>query len=401
MDRMPQTPPTTNAPGQTASPPGGARAGGGRTPPRVLHVISRLGTGGMELALARIVVGLAARGMMNSVVCLMGDETVPGLTDASVRIYRMHSTPGEVGLFLRLRKVIAEFRPTVINAWNWGAWPDVALARLLVLPRPALVFGFHGLTSPLGDLPLPRRLAMPVLARATTRLLTVSQAAAEVMSKMLKVPVSRIAVIPNGVDTERFSPSAERPVSKGVVVGTAGSLTPVKNQAMLVKACSALADRGLDVELRIAGEGPERDRLVQLAESRGLGRRMVLMGHVADVPAFLRELDIFVLPSLSEAHPNALLEAMACGLACIGTRVGGVPEVLEEGRCGLLVESGDTGGLVSAMAALAGDVNGRRELGVVARERVRRAYGLDKMIEAYAALYEGLARGSRRHEGVQ
>ena len=108
-----------------------------------------------------------------------------------------------------------------------------------------------------------------------------------------------------------------------------------------------------------------------------------------------------MLPSLSEAHPNALLEAMACGLACIGTRVGGVPEVLDEGRCGLLVDSGDTGGLVSAMAALAGDANGRRELGVVARQRVRRAYGLDKMIEAYAALYEGLARGSRRPGGVQ
>ncbi len=125
------------------------------------------------------------------------------------------------------------------------------------------------------------------------------------------------------------------------------------------------------------------------------------MGHVADVPAFLRELDIFVLPSLSEAHPNALLEAMACGLACVGTRVGGVPEVLEERRRGLLVNAGDTGGLANAMAALAIDVDRRRGLGVLARERVCRAYGLDKMVEAYAALYEGLACGSRRPEGAR
>jgi glycosyltransferase involved in cell wall biosynthesis len=349
----------------------------------------------MELVLARIANSLLGLEVQSTIICLKGEADIADRFDPGVRIYCMHTGANDLSLPWRLRRLIREVKPTVIHARNWGAWPDVAMARLLVRPRPALVFSFHGLTSSLGDIPLPRRLAMPVLARATTRLLTVSQAAAGVMSKMLKVPVSRIAVIPNGVDTELFSPSGERPVSKGVVVGTAGSLTAVKNQAMLVEACSALADRGLDVDLRIAGEGLERDRLVQLAESRGLGRRMVLMGHVADVPAFLRELDIFVLPSLSEAHPNALLEAMACGLACIGTRVGGVPEVLEEGRCGLLVESGDTGGLVSAMAALAGDVNGRRGLGVVARERVRRAYGLDKMIEAYAALYEGLARGSR------
>ena len=372
-----------------------------QTQTHILHVVPMLGPGGMELALSRVVNALVARGQRHSVVCLKGEADIADRFDPGVEIHCMHTGVNDLSLPWRLRRVIREVRPTVIHARNWGAWPDVAMARLLVRPRPALVFSFHGLTSSPGDIPLPRRLAMPVLARATTRLLTVSQAAAGVMSRMLKVPVSRIAVIPNGVDTERFSPSGERPVSKAVVVGTAGSLTAVKNQAMLVKACSALADRGLDVELRIAGEGPERDRLVQLAESRGLGRRMVLMGHVADVPAFLRELDIFVLPSLSEAHPNALLEAMACGLACIGTRVGGVPEVLDEGRCGLLVESGDTGGLVSAMAALAGDANRRRGLGVVARQRVRRAYGLDKMIEANAALYEGLARGSRRPEGVQ
>jgi glycosyltransferase involved in cell wall biosynthesis len=368
--------------------------------PHVLHVVPMLGLGGMELALSRVVNALVARGQRHSVVCLKGEADTAVCFDPSVRVYCMHAGTNDLSLPWRLWRLIREVKPSVVHARNWGAWPDVAMARLLVRPRPPLVFSFHGLTE-VGPMPWKRRLAYRVLARMTTRMLTVCEAARISLAELTGLSPERIGVIPNGVDTNRFSPGAERPVRKGVVVGTAGSLTAVKNQAMLVEACSALADRGLDVDLRIAGEGPERDRLVQLAESRGMGRRMALMGHVSDVPAFLRELDIFVLPSLSEAHPNALLEAMACGLACIGTRVGGVPEVLDEGRCGLLVDSGDTGGLVSAMAALAADVNRRRGLGIVARERVRRAYSLDKMIEAYAALYEGLTRRSRRTEGVQ
>jgi glycosyltransferase involved in cell wall biosynthesis len=124
-----------------------------------------------------------------------------------------------------------------------------------------------------------------------------------------------------------------------------------------------------------------------------------LTGRVSDIPSFLRDLDIFVLPSLGEAHPNALLEAMACGLPCVGTRVGGVPEAMEEGRCGLLIDAGDAQGLVSATSRLAGDADLRRELGLAARQRVCLAYSLDKMIEAYAALYSGYSRRSRPSDG--
>jgi glycosyltransferase involved in cell wall biosynthesis len=368
----------------------------------VLHVVPRLGVGGMELALSRVANALVARGQRHSVVCLTGDADITERFDPSVRIYCMHAGSNDLSLPWRLWRLFREVNPTVIHARNWGAWPDTAIARLLLYPGPPLVFSFHGVTTTHRP-PWRRRAAFRVLAMVSTKILTVSQASRRILHEVFGLPLRRIEVIPNGVDTQKFSPGVPRPADGRMIVGTVGSLTAVKNQAMLIRAfaSAAAADPGRQWELRLAGRGPLRDELAGLAGSLGVGGRVRFVGHTDDVPGFLRELDVFVLSSDSEQHPNALIEAMACGLPCVATDVGGVREALDKGRCGLLVDAGDTGGPVNAMAALAADVNRRRGLGVVARERVRLAYSLDKMIEAYAALYEGLERRSRRPEGAQ
>jgi glycosyltransferase involved in cell wall biosynthesis len=118
-----------------------------------------------------------------------------------------------------------------------------------------------------------------------------------------------------------------------------------------------------------------------------------LGGHVSDVASFLSQLDVFVLPSRSEAHPIALLEAMGCGLPCVGTRVGGIPEVLDDGNAGLLVADDDESSLGEVLAELAGDPDMRARLGRAARERVCRRYSLDAMIDRYVRLYEDLTGG--------
>ena len=121
------------------------------------------------------------------------------------------------------------------------------------------------------------------------------------------------------------------------MVGTVGNLTPVKNHLLLVEAFAGAVRQGLDAQLQIAGQGPMGHAVRDRATALGMADRVQLVGQVRDVPQFLGQLDLFVLSSASEAHPNALLEAMATGLPCVATAVGGVPEVLREGA-GVVVD---------------------------------------------------------------
>ena len=360
-------------------------------PIHVLHVVPTLGRGGMELALARIVRGLPGPAFTHSVVCLTGDAVIGDEFESATPIYCVHGESGSIRSLSRLRRLLASTRPSLIHARNLSAWPDVALVRLTLRNRPPLVLSFHG-TDHAGPLPLRRRLLGAITGLSATRLLTVSASARNFLARSLGLRARRITIIPNGIDTRRFVPGiGEARSNQSVVVGTVGNLSPVKNQSLLVRACAELLASGVPIELRIAGEGPERGRLTELAASLGISKSTHLLGHVIDVPGFLQRLDLFVLSSDSEAHPNALIEAMGCGLPCLASRVGGIPDVLIDDSVGRLFDRGDLQGLVTAMRELITAPETRAALGRAARKRVEEHYGLDDMIRRYASLYSEVA----------
>jgi len=363
----------------------------GPKPLHVLHVISTLGAGGTELTMARVIRGLRSP-MRHSIACLRGPchigEYLPGETD----IHCLDARPNEPQLPLRLARLMRAVRPSVVHARNWGAWPDTAVGRLLARPAPPLVFSFHGQgDSP--SVPLRRRLASRVLVRMTTHLFTLSEQSRRMLAAVWGWPAGRVEVIPNGVDTERFSPG-DAPRSSGrLAVGMVGNLRAVKNHALAIRACAQLAGRGVDLELRLAGTGPLRDNLAALAASLGFGDRLKPAGSVADVPDFLRRLDVFLLTSDSEQHPNSLTEALACGVASIATRVGCVEELLDGGRCGRIVPPGDVEALTAALAEVLAGPSLRRQYTSAGREHVVAHYSLDRMLRAYEAMYRRLAGG--------
>ena len=343
--------------------------------------------------MAKVIRGLEGPSLRHSVVCLKGEAEIADRLPGGTEVYCLHSWPNEVRLPERLARLIRKVRPTVIHARNWGAWPEVSIARLVALPVVPLILSFHGLGRA-GYEPRRRRWASWLLARAATHLMTVSNESRRMLAERWGWPADRTEVIPNGVDTERFRP-AEHPRQVGrLVVGTVGNLRAVKNHAMLVRAAAAVAADGADLEVCIAGEGDQRGLLTQLAEGMGFDERLKLPGHVADVPGFLRDLDVFVLSSDSEQHPNALNEAMACGLPCIATRVGSVPELLDEGRCGMIVMPGDELALAVGLRDLAADAARRARLGAAARQRACSEYSLSRMVEAYGRMYRRLSNGS-------
>jgi glycosyltransferase involved in cell wall biosynthesis len=353
----------------------------------VLHIFPTLGIGGMELVMSRVVRELTWQGIRHSVVCLKGEPTIRDRFADSVPIYCMHAKPNDLTVPWRLWQLLRSVQPTVIQALNWSAWPDVALARLALPNPPPLIFGFHGLDIS-GPMPFRRRLASQLLAGITTKMFTVSEASKRLLIEHVGLPKNRVDVIPNGIDTTQLCPPNNVSKNNGtIVIGTVGSLSPVKNQSLLIRACAQLLKTGAHVDLCLAGEGSERPRLTQLTKSLGIGDHVHLLGHIEDIPGFLQNLDIFVLPSNSEAHPVALLEAMACELPCVATSVGGVAEILDYGRFGRVVKPEDEAGLVCAIAELAKNQKLRYILGRTARNRVCEEYSSHQMINAYSSMY--------------
>ena len=347
------------------------------------------------MGMAKVIGGLADGRMRHSVVALFGEPEIAERLPASVGVYCMRAWSNEPALPWRLGRLIRRVRPTVIHARNWGAWPDTAAARLLGSPRAPLILSFHGLGKA-GYMPLRRRMASWALARMATGLFTVSNQSKELMVARWGWPRHKVEVIPNGVDTGRFRPGDKVQNGQRVIVGTVGNLRPVKNHALLIQACADLVRRGVDLEVRIAGEGEERENLTSLAESLGMTDRVALVGRQEDVPGFLHGLDVFVLSSDSEQHPNALNEAMACGLACVATRVGCVEELLDEGRCGKIVPPGEQRPMADAIGRFASDASARRESGSAARRRACERYSVGTMLTAYDGLYERLSRCETR-----
>ncbi len=361
----------------------------------ILHVVPGLSPGGMELGMAKVIRGLNGEQMRHTVVALKDEPQIAGLMPGETEIHCLHAEPNELRLPMRLAAVIRSAKPTVIHARNWGAWPDTVAASLLVRPRPSVILSFHGLGKA-GYMPLRRRAASWALARMCSTLFAVSNQSKELMVSKWGWPRDKTQVISNGVDTERFAPRIESPTGSRPVVGTVGNLRPVKNQALLVRACAEIVQEGQDLEVHIAGEGEERDALANLAAQTGLGDRLKLVGRIDDVPAFLHRLDVFVLPSDSEQHPNALNEAMACGLACVATRVGCAEELLDQGQCGIIVPPGKHLEMTAAIQELIQNPSARKQYGQAARRMACDHYSLRRMLNSYETLYRHCSIAAHR-----
>jgi glycosyltransferase involved in cell wall biosynthesis len=223
----------------------------------------------------------------------------------------------------------------------------------------------------------------------------VSRFTRDALVRRFNVPEKKIRVIPNGIPMDVYTTGGGK-ISRrdlglpddSLVLGAVGSLYPVKGHRYLIEAAARLAPLYPGLHVVIAGSGGEEQRLRDLARDLGVAERVHLLGRRNDIPDLLKAFDMFVLPSESEAHPLSLCEAMATGLPSVASDVGGVPEVIENGRSGLLVPPGDIDALAKAVKDLIESRDLRERLGTQARERVRQEYSTERMLERYSDLYE-------------
>jgi L-malate glycosyltransferase len=186
---------------------------------------------------------------------------------------------------------------------------------------------------------------------------------------------ARIHVCPNGIDIEQFSPEPRRRIEgledAALVIGVACVLRPEKNLGALMDAFARVARDQPGVRLLVVGSGPEREPLENQARALGVERQCVFRPSVASVAECLRSIDVFVHPSHSEALPNAIMEAMACGCCVLSSNVGGSPEVVVDGESGLLFAAGDRETLAGQLRATMEDAGLRRRLAQAGVERIR------------------------------
>jgi glycosyltransferase involved in cell wall biosynthesis len=258
--------------------------------------------------------------------------------------------------------------------------------------RVPLVSTLHGWIETSAGLRLYKRIELRLL-RDFDALVVVAQAQRAVLQQA-GVRDDRIHSIPNGIDTRRFSPQAPAATraefalgASTFVFGCVARLAPEKNVAALLDAFAALRGEGADIALLLVGDGPQRAALAERAVDAGVDDVVRFAGAVADTSRIYPLLDAFVLPSLTEGMPLAVLEAMACERPIVATSVGEVPILLHGTDRAMVVRPGDVAELLHAMRATFAAGRGRD---AAARARVERAYSIDRAADAYATLYRTL-----------
>jgi glycosyltransferase involved in cell wall biosynthesis len=217
------------------------------------------------------------------------------------------------------------------------------------------------------------------------------------------VPNGRIVTIHNGIDCRPYAPSGgtipkERQWGDGIVVGTAARLSSQKGLRYLLKAAASVLREFPDATLVMAGDGPERDALLRLAAQLGILPNVKLLGSVLDMPQFYASIDVFVLPSLAEGMPMALIEAMAGGKAVVATSVGSVPMVVQDRKNGLLVRPREVASLAGALQEVCRDRELRVRLGNNARLTAESRFPAAVMTKHYWDLYESTMASRTKDE---
>lgn len=214
------------------------------------------------------------------------------------------------------------------------------------------------------------------------------------------VPERKIHVCYNALDTQRFRPGPRvRPPElrdARLVIGVVCVLRAIKGLSTLVEAFAAVTRERSDLRMLIVGDGPERDVLERKASDLGVRAHCVFHESTADVVPWLHAMDIFVLPSLSEALSNSLMEAMAVGCCAIASRVGGNPELVEHGETGLLFEKGDARSLAEALRTVVTDDALRTRLAHCGSAFVTAQFATRRSVERMEQIYAGFLAADRR-----
>ena len=371
---------------------------------RVAFCIDGMGLGGTEINAVRTAERLDRERFALSVIALHGEGPLRARYEEAgipVESFPIGSLVGRDALHQgrRLRRLLVERQVDVVHCHDMysnafvAPWARLARVPALITSRRWGAFERRS-----------HAMANGVAYRLSDRVLANSPGVAALL-RAEGVPAARTVVVPNFVDEEGFvAPSArERAALRAgfgvpvdaLVLGIVASLTSIKDHATLLRAVASVVPAYPALHLVLVGDGPTRGASEELARELGIVDRVHFAGLRPHLPNLHHAFDLSALTSASEGFPNTVVEAMAAGRPVVATRVGGIPDAVEEGETGLLVPPGDAAALSAALAALLGDPSRRARMGERARAVAESRYSARVAIGALERLYDELTAGVR------
>ena len=364
----------------------------GHPAPLLLHVFPSFSLGGVQSRFATIANHFGPR-YRHAIVAMDGDLAASSRLNPALDVaYPGLALPkGDTrGNIRRIRAFLRTLRPHAMLTSNWGTI-EWAMANRLPIVRHVHVedgFGPEERTRQ-----LPRRIWTRRAMLAGRTVVVPSLNLRRIATETWRLNPARVVYLPNGIDLDRFGPQASAAATwagEGPVIGTVAGLRPEKNVARLLHAFAhATQARPGPARLVIVGDGPERQSLEATARCLGIADRTTWAGQ-ADPAPLLRGMDVFAMSSDTEQMPLALLEAMAAALPVAATDVGDIGAMLPAVQRPFITVN-DPAPLGDALATLLGDAPLRQALGAANRARAEAEYGQQRMLDGWAALFDGAA----------
>jgi glycosyltransferase involved in cell wall biosynthesis len=368
---------------------------------RILHIQKVTAIAGSERHLLTLIPRLDRTRFATTMLVLEepsrpADGFASEMAGAGVRVLRQpirHDV--DFTCWRQLRRRLAADRADIVHTHLIHADLYGLSAAATLRPRPVTVSSKHGYDN------YERTSAFYQLSGwlnpAVDAVVTISDALQQKVAAAEGLPIAKMQTVHYGLDVGPAN--ARHGSADRLRLVTVGRLVPVKGFEYLIRAIAELGPRGHDVSLTIVGDGPERSQLEALALDLGVADRIQFAGWQSDVRSFLDSADVFVLPTLGEGFGLSILEAMGRGLPVISTDTMAIPEIVIDGQTGRLVSTKDPVALAGAIRELLERPAWRVELGRAGHARATAMFSVDRMVERFEALYDGLMARSRATSG--
>lgn len=380
---------------------------GSRRKVAVFLVTVGLGVGGTEVQLMEIAERLDPERFAVTVVALKGEGAIAGeMRKRGIKVVALNGAGKlDARVFFRFFSLARTEKPDIIHSFlPLANYVGIIVGHMLKVP--VLIASYRGLEQRKSRFSVWVDRLVVRLAQATT---CCSDAVRWFAINRFAGDPNKYMTIYNGIDIERFrrvSTISKSHLGLREGIATMGTVCrleePTKGLAVLLKGLAQLSQRP-DIppfQLLLVGDGPSVNALHRLSEELGLNEVVIFAGLRCDVEQILPLLDLFVLPSLSEGFGIALVEAMAAGCPVVATAVGGIPEVVQAGRTGVLVPAGDSFALADALAGLLNDPCKANTLGREGQRGVATQFSVSTMVRHHENLYERLLQEAGVYDGV-
>lgn len=362
---------------------------------RVVHVTFDMRIGGAEQVIYNLIENTDPLKYDVSILCLdqfIGPFGVQ-LQKKGYQITALNRQPGfDFSLVRKIRCHIKRHNIDVLHCHQYT--PYVYSVSGAAFTPCKVIFTEHGRFYP-DQRKLKRVFINPLLNLFTDYVTAISSATRNALVKFENFPRDKIAVVYNGIDDSNYvlpqNPNLKESLSiseDAYVLGTVARLDSIKNQKMMIKALKIVRQNYPETYLIIVGDGPERENLESFVSDLELSSCVILTGFREDAHLFYNIMDIFLLTSFSEGTAMTLLEAMATGLPCIGTDVGGNPEIVRNRETGFIIPSDDENALAEKINCLFSNKTMMKNMGEAGRKIFEENFTVKKMVGSYQAMYD-------------